>query len=216
MSLHEQKILAGVEEWDRQGAQKAISGPRIMWDLGNARDAEELVLLLKSTWGKPIRGMAQEWMEKIGIGTVNGSRVELIGPEALQRKLASVWTKRGGTMGVVTEHTESLVQESTTSLVTRTIRNSVLVGAEEKLNAIGKHYDSKFSITGSAHGVEVRMWITVPPSNLHKIGLQDTGSESEARTVAETLLGSGFTLEPHKLKKDQWVAKVTYQLADIF
>lgn len=112
---------------------------------------------------------------------------------------------------------ESLVQESAgASLVTRTLRNSLLVRAEEKLNAIGKHYDSKFSVTGSAHGIEVRMWITVPPSNLHKIGLQDQGAESEARDVAETLLGSGFTLEPHKLKKDQWVAKVTYQLADIF
>lgn len=126
-----------------------------------------------------------------------------------QRVLAGIeeWDREAGL----------LVQESTgMSLVRKAIRNAVLVGAEEKLNAIGKHYDSKFSITGSAHGVEVRMWITVPPSNLHKIGLQDTGSESEARTVAETLLGGGFTLEPHKLKKDQWVAKVTYQLADIF
>jgi len=108
--LTEQKILAGIEDWDRReacgltekygegGKWGPIQGPRIMWDLGNARDAEELVLLLKSTWGKPARGMAQKWMEYIAIGPVNGSRVQLTGPEDLQRKLAAIWTGRGGTM----------------------------------------------------------------------------------------------------------------------
>jgi hypothetical protein len=96
----------------------------------------------------------------------------------------------------------NVLGEATGSPVLKTIRNKILVDAEEKLNAHGKHYGAKVSITGSSHGLQVRMWIK--------------GPKGEADDVAKTFLGSGYTLEQHKLKKDMWVAKVTYQLGDLF
>lgn len=81
------------------------------------------------------------------------------------------------------------------------LRAAVLAHLEDKLRALGKKYGAKFSITGSSHGIEVRAWID--------------GTKDEAEDIAKIFLGN-VKVEPHTLKKDHWVAKVTYQLGDIF
>jgi len=81
------------------------------------------------------------------------------------------------------------------------LRVAVLAHLEDKLQALGKKYGAKFSITGSSHGIEVKAWID--------------GSKDEAEDIARIFLGN-VKVEPHTLKKDHWVAKAIYQLGDIF
>ena len=71
----------------------------ITWHFKDARSAEELARLLKSTWRPgPVRGMAEKWMQDITIGEIQGATLVLGGPAKLQEKLASLWNKRGGGM----------------------------------------------------------------------------------------------------------------------
>lgn len=92
--------------------------------------------------------------------------------------------------------------EANTSMAPKMIRNAVNT-LDDALKARAKKYGAMSAVvTGMAKGIEVAIWVE--------------GPEDEARDVAKVILGSGFTMAPHKLKDNVFVARVTYSLADIF
>ena len=94
------------------------------------------------------------------------------------------------------------LEEATTSMVPTMLRNAINM-LDDKLKPRAKKYGAdQVSVTGLAKGIEVTIWLD--------------GPEEEARDSAKVILGSDFSLEAHKLKKNYYVAKVLYTLADIF
>ncbi len=94
------------------------------------------------------------------------------------------------------------LEEATTAIVPKMLRTTINT-LDDRLKARAKKYGAdQVSVTGLAKGIEVKVWLD--------------GPEEEAKASAWVTLGSGASLEPHKLKKNYYVAKVLYTLADIF
>lgn len=97
---------------------------------------------------------------------------------------------------------ESLLTEGVTPVAPMMIRNSIHMLDERLKPRLKKWGADQAIVTGSAKGIEVKVWLE--------------GPEEEARDSAKIILGSGFSLTPHKLKKNYFVATALYQMADIF
>ena len=128
-------------------------------------------------------------MAKIDLGTVEDFK-RLTGP------------LYEGSVKDAAKEIRPVLTEATNSVAPKMIRNAVNM-LDGPLKAKAKKYGAMSAVvTGMAKGIEVALWID--------------GPKDEAEDVAKVILGSGFTMAPHKLRDNVFVARVVYTLADIF